>query len=178
MTESNIWQPVCDQSINTDLDILYCRFNRDDGEDRESNSIANQKEILAEYAAKNGFDHPIFVVDDGFSGTNFQRPGWKLVLQEIENDNVRSIICKNQDRFGRDYLRVGLYKEMFREREIRFIAVKDNVDNIYDDDDFAPFRDVIAEFYECVKYGATIFLRFLRLCKTHGKSTVGLIFFH
>ena len=103
--------------------------------------------ILADYAAKNGFDHPVFVVDDGFSGTNFLRPGWKLVLQEIENDNVRSIICKNLDRFGRDYLRVGLYKEMFREREIRFIAIKDNVDNIYDDDDFAPFRDVIAEFY-------------------------------
>jgi DNA invertase Pin-like site-specific DNA recombinase len=102
---------------------------------------------LTEYAAKNGFDHPVLVTDDGWSGTNFQRPGWQAVLAEIENANVRSIIVKTQDRFGRDYLRVGLYKEMFKERGIRFIAVGDGVDNANDDDDFAPFRDIIAEFY-------------------------------
>jgi len=145
---SAIWQPLCDKSVTSDYDILYCRLSRDDGlYERESDSISNQKEILADFAAKNGFDRPVFVVDDGFSGTNFQRPGWQLVLQEIENGNVRSIICKNKDRFGRDYLRVGLYMEMFRERSIRFIAIGDDVDNIRDDDDFAPFRDVIAEFY-------------------------------
>jgi DNA invertase Pin-like site-specific DNA recombinase len=148
MTDPNIWQPVCDPSITSDLDILYGRLSKDDGiDDRESNSISHQKEILAEYAAKNGFDHPVFVIDDGFTGTNFQRPGWQRVLQEIENGNVRSIICKNKDRFGRDYLRVGLYMEMFKERNIRFIAIGDGVDNIRDDDDFAPFRDIIAEFY-------------------------------
>ncbi|MDR1321704.1 MAG: DUF4368 domain-containing protein [Gracilibacteraceae bacterium] len=145
---NSIWQPICDQSVNSDWDILYCRLSRDDGlDDRESDSISHQKEILADFAAKNGFDHPVCVIDDGFTGTNFQRPGWQLVLQEIEAGSVRSIICKNKDRFGRDYLRVGLYMEMFRERGIRFIAIGDGVDNIRDDDDFAPFRDIIAEFY-------------------------------
>ena len=144
----NFWQPLCDKSVTTDYDILYCRLSRDDGlDDRESDSISHQRELLADYAAKNGFDHPVCVVDDGFSGTNFQRPGWQLVLQEIEAGHVRSIICKNKDRFGRDYLRVGLYMEMFRERSVRFIAIGDGVDNIRDDDDFAPFRDIIAEFY-------------------------------
>ena len=145
---NSIWQPLCEKSITSNYDILYCRLSRDDGYDeRESDSISHQKEILADFAAKNGFTNPVCVVDDGFTGTNFNRPGWQLVLQEIENGNVRSIICKNKDRFGRDYLRVGLYMEMFRERNIRFIAIGDGVDNIRDDDDFAPFRDIIAEFY-------------------------------
>jgi DNA invertase Pin-like site-specific DNA recombinase len=143
---TNIWQPG-DASIVTDLDILYCRISRDDGDGEESNSISHQKAMLSEFATQNGFDHPVCVLDDGFSGTNFQRPGWQAVLTEIEAGNVRSIICKNKDRFGRDYLRVGLYMEMFRERGIRFIAINDGVDNVRDDDDFAPFRDIIAEFY-------------------------------
>ncbi|GHV11577.1 recombinase [Clostridia bacterium] len=143
---NNIWQPMC--NATSEYDVLYCRLSKDDGEsNKDSDSISHQKEILAAYAAKNGFDHPIFAVDDGFSGTNFQRPGWQMVLQEIENGNVRSIICKNKDRFGRDYLRVGLYMEMFRERGIRFIAINDGYDNSGEDDDFAPFRDIIAEFY-------------------------------
>ena len=144
---SAIWQPLCDKSVNTDYDILYCRLSKDDRDGDESDSISHQKEILADFAAKNGFDHPIFVVDDGFTGTNFQRPGWQLVLQEIENGAVRSIICKNKDRFGRDYLRVGLYMELFKERSIRFIAIGDGFDNIKDDDDFGPFRDIISELY-------------------------------
>jgi DNA invertase Pin-like site-specific DNA recombinase len=112
---NNIWQPICDPKIKTELDILYCGLSKDDGLDtRDSDSISHQKEILANFAAKNGF--------------------------------VRSIICKNKDRFGRDYLRVGLYMEMFKERGIRFIAIGDGVDNIRDDDS-APFRDIIAEFY-------------------------------
>ena len=138
---NSIWQPLCDKSLTSDYDILYCRLSRDDGiNEKESDSISHQKEILADFAAKNGFDNPVCVVDDGFTGTNFQRPGWQLVLQEIENGNVRSIICKNKDRFGRDYLRVGLYMEMFRERSIRFIAIGDGVDNIRDDDEVIPYR--------------------------------------
>jgi len=93
---SHIWQPLCDESVTSDYDILYCRLSRDDGlDDRGSNSISNQKDILADFAAKNWFDNPVCVVDDGFTETNFQRPGWQLVLQEIENGNVRSIICKD-----------------------------------------------------------------------------------
>ena len=147
MNTNNIWQPLCDKSVTSDWDILYCRLSRDDNDgDRESDSISHQKEILSDFALKNGFNHPIFVVDDGFTGTNFQRPGWQTVLKEIDKGSVRSIICKNKDRFGRDYLRVGLYMEMFRERGIRFIAIGDNVDNIKDDD-FAPFGDIISELY-------------------------------
>ena len=143
---NNIWQPMCNAA--SEYDVLYCRLSKDDGEsNKDSDSISHQKEILAAYAAKNGFDHPVFAVDDGFSGTNFRRPGWEAVLAEIEAGNVRSIICKNKDRFGRDYLRVGLYMEMFRERGIRFIAINDGYDNSGEDDDFAPFRDIIAEFY-------------------------------
>ena len=143
-----IWQPLRDTNTNSELDILYCRLSRDDGlDERESDSISNQKDILTDFAAKNGFGNPVCVVDDGYTGTNFQRPGWQLVMQEIESGNVRSIICKDKDRFGRDYLRVGLYMEMFRERGIRFIAIGDGVDNIREDDDFAPFRDLISEFY-------------------------------
>jgi DNA invertase Pin-like site-specific DNA recombinase len=143
---SNIWQPMC-ENATSDFDILYCRLSRDDGENKERDSISNQRQVLSEFAAKNGFDHPVCVVDDGHTGTNFQRPGWQMVLAEIEQGNVRSILCKNKDRFGRDYLRVGLYMEMFRERGIRFIAVSDGYDNVREDDDFAPFRDIIAEFY-------------------------------
>ena len=96
---NSIWQPLCDKSVTSDYDILYCRLSKDDRDGDESDSISHQKEILADFAAKNGFNNPVFVVDDGFSGTNFQRPGWQLVSQEIENGNVRSIICKNKDRF-------------------------------------------------------------------------------
>ena len=117
---NSIWQPLCDKSITSDYDILYCRLSRDDGiNEKESDSISHQKQILSEYAAKNGFINPIFVVDDGFSGTNFQRPGWELVSQEIDKGNVRSIICKNKDRFSRDYLRTGLWMETFRDKSIR-----------------------------------------------------------
>ncbi len=144
---NNIWQPLCD-NVTTDFDILYCRLSRDDGpDDKDSDSIANQRAMLTDFAAKNGFDHPVCVVDDGFTGTNFNRPGWQLIVQELDAGNVRSIICKNKDRMGRDYLRMGLYMEMFRERDIRFIAIGDNVDNIREDDDFAPFRDIFAEYY-------------------------------
>jgi DNA invertase Pin-like site-specific DNA recombinase len=79
-----------------------------------------------------------------------------MVLEEIEAGNVRSIIVKNKDRFGRDYLRVGLYMEMFRERGIRFIAIGDNFDNSGEDDDFAPFRDIIAELYTSRKVKAVL----------------------
>jgi DNA invertase Pin-like site-specific DNA recombinase len=146
---TNIWQPMCNPNITSELDILYCRLSKDDtdSDKEESNSISHQKTMLLEFAAQNGFDHPVCVVDDGFTGTNFQRPGWQTVLAEIEKGNVRSIICKNKDRFGRDYLRVGLYMEMFREASIRFIAIGDGVDNIREDDDFAPFRDIISELY-------------------------------
>jgi DNA invertase Pin-like site-specific DNA recombinase len=95
---NNFWQPMCDAT--SDYDILYCRLSRDDGENnKESDSISHQKEILVDYAAKNGFDHPVCVVDDGYSGTGWKRPGWEAALAEIESENVRSITAKDKDRF-------------------------------------------------------------------------------
>ena len=129
--------------------LLYCRLSRDDGGDaQESNSIQNQRKILAEYAERNGFMPYEFVIDDGYSGTNYDRPGWQELLVKVEADEVSTIIVKNLDRMGRNYLQTGLYREMFQERGVRLIAVHDGVDtSIGDGGDFLPFREIMAEWY-------------------------------
>ena len=129
------------------IDALYCRLSRDDALQGESNSIANQKALLARYATDNGFANPQFFIDDGYSGTSFDRPGWRQLMAEVEADGVASIIMKDMSRFGRDYLRVGLYMEDFAERGIRLIAVNDGVDTAKGVDDFTPFRNIMAEWY-------------------------------
>ena len=131
------------------ITALYCRLSRDDGGDAESNSIANQKSILTKYATDHGFSNQRFFVDDGWSGANFQRPGFKEMLSEIEDGNVGTVIVKDMSRFGRDYLNVGLYTEMtFPQAGVRFIAIYDNVDSANNaDNDFTPFRNIINEWY-------------------------------
>jgi len=133
------------------INILYERLSRDDELNGESNSITNQKKILEDYAVKNGFEPFLHISDDGYSGTNFQRPGWQELIEKIERDEVATLIIKDSSRMGRDYLRVGLYREMFREKGVRLIAVSDGVDTFAKDDDFTPFREIMAEWYECVK---------------------------
>ena len=131
------------------ITALYCRLSRDDGADAESNSIATQKLILEKYATEHGFMRTKFYVDDGYTGANFERPGFKQMLADAEAGLIGTIICKDMSRFGRDYLHVGLYTEMkFPELGIRFIAVSDGVDS--EDDtgsDFTPFRNIINEWY-------------------------------
>jgi DNA invertase Pin-like site-specific DNA recombinase len=101
--------------MNTqNLTILYERLSRDDGEDSVSNSIKNQQGILQEYAERNGLVPYRHEFDDGYSGTGWNRPGWQRVIEEIEAGRVKNLVVKNLDRMGRDYLRVGLYMEMFR----------------------------------------------------------------
>ena len=135
-----------DQSKTT---ALYCRLSRDDGGDSESNSISNQKAILTKYAADHGFGETKFYIDDGWSGANFNRPGFQAMLGDIERGFVGTVICKDMSRFGRDYLNVGLYTEMtFPQAGVRFIAIYDNVDSANAvDNDFTPFRNIINEWY-------------------------------
>ena len=127
--------------------IGYLRLSKDDEQSGESNSITNQRRLLEEYAERNDLAPCGFIVDDGYSGTNFQRPGWAQLMEKVEAGEVSTILFKTMDRMGRDYLRVGLYREMFREKGIRIIAVADNYDSAAGDDDLSPFREIMAEFY-------------------------------
>jgi DNA invertase Pin-like site-specific DNA recombinase len=127
--------------------ILYERLSRDDGEDSVSNSIKNQRAMLEEYAERNGLVPFLHIQDDGYSGTNWNRPGWREVEQKIEADEISALVIKDSSRMGRDYLRVGLYREMFREKGVRLIAVNDGIDTAVKEDDFTPFREIMAEWY-------------------------------
>ncbi len=114
----------------------------------ESNSITNQKDILLRYAKENGFLNPQIYADDGYSGTNFDRLDFQRMKTDIENDKVSTVIVKDLSRLGRDYLQTGYYTEMyFPEHDVRFIAVHDNVDTQRGDNDLAPFKNLINEFY-------------------------------
>jgi DNA invertase Pin-like site-specific DNA recombinase len=153
--------------MNNKLTFLYCRLSREDGEDRESNSIGNQKRILTEYAEKNGFTPYAIAVDDGYTGTNYNRPGWQELMAKVEADEVSTIIVKNLDRMGRNYLQTGLYREMFQERGVRLIAVNDGIDTASGEgDDFLPFREIMAEWYarDCSRKVKAVF---------HSKGTSG-----
>lgn len=131
------------------ITALYCRLSRDDELQGDSNSIVNQKNILEKYAKDNNFSNIRFFVDDGFSGTNFQRPSWTELLGLIEDNQVVTLIVKDMSRLGRDYLKVGFYTEvLFVEKNIRFIAINNNIDsNNQTDSDFTPFLNIINEWY-------------------------------
>ncbi|MFZ1758713.1 MAG: recombinase family protein [Streptococcus suis] len=128
--------------------ILYARLSQDDGSQGESNSISNQRLMLEKYANDNGFENLKFMADDGYSGTNFNRPAFKEMMELVENDEVETIIVKDMSRFGREYLEVGKYTEIiFPNYDVRFIAIGDNIDSLYGVDDFAPFKNIINELY-------------------------------
>ena len=132
---------------NKKTTILYERLSRDDELQGPSNSIQNQERQLEEYAEQNNLKPYIHIQDDGWSGTVWNRPGWMELIEKVEADEVGAIVLKDSSRMGRDYLRVGLYREMFREKGIRLIAINDNVDTANGDDDFTPFREIMAEWY-------------------------------
>ena len=132
------------------ITALYCRLSKDDELNGESNSIINQKNILEKYAVENNFHNTEFFVDDGYSGTNFNRPDFRRLEALIEEDKVETIIVKDMSRFGRDYLRVGYYIEtVFAAKDIRFIAINDGVDSngLNGIDDFLPFKNLMNEWY-------------------------------
>ncbi|MBR0310921.1 MAG: DUF4368 domain-containing protein [Oscillospiraceae bacterium] len=127
------------------------------GAEDDSNSIQNQRLLLEKYAKEKGFPNTKFIYDDGYSGTNFRRPGWNEVMELVESDQVATIIVKDMSRLGREYLQVGQYTELiFPSYGIRFIAVNDGVDSLYEStNDFVPFRNLMNEFYakDCSKKG-------------------------
>ena len=130
------------------ITILYCRLSNEDALDGESNSIANQRAILTRYAAERGFTNTRILVDDGYTGTNFNRPGVQEGLSLVEQGLVGTWIVKDMSRFGRDYLQVGRYTEIvFPSYDVRFIAVNDGVDSERGDNDFTPFRNLFNDFY-------------------------------
>lgn len=129
------------------LTILYSRLSVEDDKDKESNSITTQRAILENYAKQHNLQPFIHIVDDGFSGASWARPGWQEVMSKIEGGCVKAVIVKNLDRMGRDHLRVGLLMESFREDSIRLVAVNDGIDTDKGEDDFLPFRAIIAEWY-------------------------------
>lgn len=127
---------------------LYCRLSRDDELEGESNSITTQKKILTKYAEDNGFENFEFYIDDGISGTTFNRPDFQRMIADCEDKKIGTVIVKDMSRFGRNYLEVGYYTEIFfPENGIRFIAVNDGVDSTKETDDFTPFRNIINEWY-------------------------------
>jgi DNA invertase Pin-like site-specific DNA recombinase len=123
------------------MTILYARLSKDDDvTGAESNSITNQRRLLEEYADKNGFAPYLSISDDGYSGTNFQRPGWVGLMEKAEAGEVSAILVKTMDRIGRDYIRVGLYRETFRDKGVRIVAITEGYDSAKGDDDLSPFR--------------------------------------
>ena len=133
---------------NEKITPLYERLSRDDELSGNSNSIIHQKQMLEEYAKRNGLPHPTHFTDDGISGTRFDRPGFMAMMEEVEAGRVEAIVIKDMSRLGRDYLKVGQIMEILRQKGVRLIAINDGVDSDKgDDDDFTPFRNIMNEFY-------------------------------
>ncbi|MGM8211165.1 recombinase family protein [Virgibacillus sp. W0430] len=151
--QSMMEQPINHYSaIRTDSEkvtALYCRLSRDDELSGDSNSIVNQKAILQKYAEDNGFYPTQFYVDDGFSGTTFDRPDFNRMIADVQAGVVDTVIIKDMSRFGRDYLKVGYYTEIvFPEADVRFIAINNGIDSAnQQDSDFTPFLNIINEWY-------------------------------
>ena len=137
---------------NEKITALYERlsrddFGKDDDQQRESNSISNQKAMLEEIAARQGVTNIVHFTDDGISGTCFDRPGFLAMMKEVEAGNVEYLCIKDMSRMGRDYLKVGQIMEILRQRGVRLIAINDGVDSARGDDDFTPFRNIMNEYY-------------------------------
>lgn len=128
---------------------IYCRLSKDDGTDNESASIATQKSILTDYVKKQGWHIAKTYVDDGYSGTNFQRPSFQNMIKDIESGLINCVITKDLSRLGRNYLDCGLYLEVFfPEHNVRYIAVNDGVDTLNKSAmDITPFRNILNEMY-------------------------------
>lgn len=131
------------------ITALYEHLSRDDEMQGESNSITNRKKYLEDYAVQHGFGNIQHFSDDGYSGTNFNRPAFNSLLTEIEAGRVGTVIVKDMSRFGRNYLQVGFYTEMmFPKKNVRFIAVNNGVDSANPtDNDFTPFLNIMNEYY-------------------------------
>ena len=130
------------------ITALYCRLSRDDGMDGDSNSVANQKRLLSQKAKEMGLSNTKYYVDDGYTGTNFSRPGFQQMLSDIEMGFVTAVMVKDLSRLGRDYVSVGNYTDSyFPDHGVRFIAVNDSIDSEEGESEIAPFKNILNEMY-------------------------------
>lgn len=135
-------------TTNQKITALYCRLSQEDMREGESLSIENQKLILRKYAEEHGFFNCKFYVDDGYSGASTERPAYKEMMNDVENERVSTVIVKDQSRLGRDYLQTGLLMEItFPQYDVRFIAVNDGVDSINGMNDFAGIKNYFNDLY-------------------------------
>ncbi len=142
------------------ITALYCRLSNDDDLQGESNSITNQKAILKKYADENGLGNTQFYVDDGFSGTNFNRPDFMRMMEDVKSGKIETIITKDLSRFGRDYLMTGQYIEMILpDYDVRYIAINDNVDTLRSENEMMVFKNVFNDWYarDCSKKIKAVF---------------------
>lgn len=127
---------------------LYLRLSRDDGESNESASITTQKKMLLKYAKENNFSVFDIYSDDGYSGTNFERPEFRRMIEDIEDKKINLVITKDLSRLGRDYIKTGEYTEIyFPLHGIRYIAINDGYDSDSVHTDIAPFKNIVNEMY-------------------------------
>lgn len=137
--------------VTEKITALYCRLSQEDSNEGDSNSVVNQKNILMQYARQHRFPNPTFFIDDGYSGTSFERPGFQKMLDEVEAGNVSCVIVKDLSRFGRNFAMTGMYTNItFAKHDVRFIAINDSYDSIdpnSTDSDFAQLKNWFNEFY-------------------------------
>ena len=131
---------------------IYIRLSKEDDKeiDKDSESVINQQKLLTNYVEKNGFNLKDIYIDDGYTGTNFNRPAFKRMIKDIDNKKINLVIVKDLSRLGRDYIKTGEYIEnWFPLHKVRFIALMDGIDTFYDNsnNDFAPFRSIINDMY-------------------------------
>ena len=130
------------------ITALYCRLSQDDMLQGESNSITNQKAILKKYAEDSGFSNLVYYVDDGVSGTTFERDGFKAMMADVEAGKVGTVITKDLSRLGRDYLKTGEYIEIiFPDYDVRYIAINDNVDTLKSENELMAFKNIFNDWY-------------------------------
>ena len=129
---------------------MYIRLSREDGDKQESESISNQRKILQRYIKENYLTLIKEYIDDGVSGTTFNRPGFNELLQDIENKTINMVITKDLSRLGRDYIKTGEYIEnYFPEKNIRYVAITDGIDTYIDstNNDITPFKAIMNDYY-------------------------------
>lgn len=127
---------------------LYCRLSKDDEQRGESVSIGTQRSILENYCREHGYNIQKVYVDDGYSGLNFNRPGFQELLDDIDRGTINMVITKDLSRLGRDYIMTGYYSEIFFPgKSVRYIAVADNFDSIRNDNGIAPFKNILNDMY-------------------------------
>lgn len=130
------------------ITALYCRYSHDDGQKEENASITHQKALLKEYAENNGYSNLRYYTDDGYTGTDFNRPNFQRMMEDVENGIVQTIFVKDMSRFGRNYILVGQYVELvLPQHHVRVIGVTDNYDSYDTENDLFAFESIFAEIY-------------------------------